>query len=124
MSRTIARWLVCGVLAVSALPVAANSRARGSSNKNPVNVAQQLYQAWHLKSRKSALKIADKEAVEKLFGVRWRLMKFDGCNQRDEGGFECIYRDAKNDFSMAMILDGGVSVGGYNVASLRFSTEE
>ena len=92
--------------------------------KNPTLVARKLYQAWQSKTRKAALKVADKGAVEKLFGVRWRRMKFEGCKNREEGGFECVYRDPKIDFSLAMIVDGGVSAGGYNVASVSFSTEE
>ncbi|MDQ6785983.1 MAG: hypothetical protein M3033_04085 [Acidobacteriota bacterium] len=112
--------LVCSMSLVTFI-----SGAQAAQNKNPTLVAQKLYQAWHLKNRKSALKIADKDAVDKLFGVRWRVMKFEGCKRREgEIGFECIYRDAKNDFSLAMIVEGGVSVGGYNVASLSFSTEE
>ena len=51
-------------------------------------------------------------------------MKFEGCSRRDEGGFECIYRDKKLDLSIAMIVDGGVSAGGYNVTSVNFSSEE
>jgi hypothetical protein len=44
--------------------------------------------------------------------------------RRDEGGFECVYKDVKNDWSVAMIVEGGISVGGYNVASVSFSSEE
>lgn len=51
-------------------------------------------------------------------------MKLESFKRRDEGGLECVYRDAKNDLSVAMIVEGGVSVGGYNVSSLSFSTEE
>jgi hypothetical protein len=93
-------------------------------NGKPVLVAQKLYQAWRANGRAAARKVADPDAVDKLFGVKWRVMKFEGCQQRDEGGFECIYRDLKNDFSLAMIVEGGASLGGYNVASLSFSTEE
>ena len=124
MKKTVICLLLCGLLAASTLSAAAGLKVQASSNKNPTRVAQQLYQAWRLKSRAAAFKIADKDVVDKLFGVRWRAMKFEGCHHRDEGGFECVYRDAKNDFSMAMIVDGGVSVGGYNVASLSFSSEE
>jgi hypothetical protein len=95
-----------------------------SQTKDPKLAAQKLYNAWHLKSRRSALKVADKSAVTKLFSTKWRVMKFEGCTRRDEGGFECIYRDKKLDLSIAMIVDGGVSVGGYNVSSVSFSSEE
>jgi len=93
-------------------------------NGKPVLVAQKLYQAWRTNGRTAARKVADPDAVNKLFGVKWRAMKFEGCRQREEGGSECIYRDLKNDFSLAMIVEGGASLGGYNVASLSFSTEE
>jgi len=87
-------------------------------------VAQKLYQAWRVRNAPAARKVADPEAVDKLFGVKWRTMKFKGCQQREKGGFECIYLDVKDDFSLAMIVEGGASLGGYNVASLSFSTEE
>src|SRR5829696_5605502 len=74
-------------------------------NKSPKAVAQKFYQAWHLKDRKSALKIADRAAVNKLFSTRWRVMRFEGCSVRDGGGFECIYRGTKLDLSLAMIVD-------------------
>lgn len=118
MKKLILAGLACALLFISAIA------ARELQSKNPKLTAQKLYQAWHFKARRSALKIAEKKAVDKLFSVRWRVMKFEGCNRRDEGGFECIYRDAKNDLSLAMIIDGGVSVGGYNVTSLSFSSEE
>ena len=117
MKRNIAISLVCSVMLMPS--VLANT----IQNKNPRLVAQKLYQTWHLKNRRSALKVADKEAVDKLFGVRWRAMKFEGCSHRDEGGFECIYRDTRIDLTMAMIVDGGISAGGYNVASVSFSSE-
>ncbi len=90
----------------------------------PTTIARQFYEAWHLNKHAAALKFADKVAVDKLFETPWRMMKFEGCDVRDEGGFECVYRDAKNDFSIAMIIDGGASVGGYNVTSVSFSSEE
>ena len=123
MKNAAPSWLT-GAILCALLPVANAHSPSRDVRTNPARVAQQLYQAWHLKSQKSAVKVADKDVVDKLFGVRWRAMKFEGCHHRDEGGFECVYRDAKNDFSMAMIVDGGVSVGGYNVASLSFSSEE
>ena len=98
--------------------------AVSAQTKDPKLAAQKLYNAWHARSRRSALKVAEKGAVSKLFSTRWRPMKFEGCTRRDEGGFECIYRDKKLDLSLAMIVDGGVSAGGYNVASLSFSSEE
>jgi len=93
-------------------------------HKTPKAAAQSLYQAWRLKNRKAALKIAGREAVEKLFSVRWRAMSLKPCTRREEGGFECIFTDAKNDLDVALIVEGGAPVGGYKVASLSFSTEE
>ena len=92
--------------------------------KNPKVVAQKLYQAWRLKNRKGMSKFAASKAVEKLFSVRWRKMQFKGCENRQEGGFECIYLDNKNDLSLAMIIEGGVSAGGYHVESVSFSSED
>ena len=98
--------------------------AASAPNSKPAAVAQKLYQAWRVRNAPAARKVADPEAVDKLFGVKWRTMKFKGCQQREKGGFECIYLDVKDDFSLAMIVEGGASLGGYNVASLSFSTEE
>ncbi len=112
------------LLLLSGLAAAANAATPPASSKTPKAVAQRLYQAWRLRTRVSAQRVAAPEAVDKLFGVKWRTMNFEGCRQREEGGFECIYRDAKNDFSLAMIVEGGASMGGYNVASVSFSTEE
>jgi hypothetical protein len=110
---------------MAAMAVSAMDTASAALSKQPpATIAKQFYQAWHANSRKAALKVADQEAVDKLFGVRWRALAFGGCHQRDEGGYECIYKDAKADFSLAMIVDGGASVGGYNVASVSFSSEE
>ena len=114
------------VVCVTLLAVfpAFNLCAQTVQNKDPKVVAQRLYQAWHMKDKKAALKVADGSAVAKLFGVKWRPLKLVSFRRREEGGFEAVYRDAKADWSVAMIVDGGISVGGYNVASVSFSTEE
>ena len=88
---------------------------------NPSVAAQRLYKAWKQKSKKSALKVAAPAAVSKLFGTKWRLMKFKGC-QNNEGSFECIYHDPKLDLDISMIVEGGASAG-YHVESISFSTE-
>ena len=86
--------------------------------------AKKLYQAWRVGNRKAASRIADKSALNKLFSTRWRPMVFKGCtNIKPEGGFECIYRDRKNDLDLALIFKGGLSAGGYKVVSLSFSSE-
>lgn len=123
MKTSAARIFVCALFTALALPATGNAVA-GLSKQPPATIAKQFYDAWHTKSRSAALKVADKKAVDKLFGVRWHAMAFDGCKQRDEGGFECVYKDAKDDFSLAMIVDGGASLGGYNVVSVSFSSEE
>ena len=105
------------LISLAVLPVS-------SQTKDPASAARALYAAWHLKNRRSARRVADKDAVSKLFSTRWRAMRFKGCTRRDEGGFECIYVDPKIDLSIAMIVDGGASAGGYNVASVSFSSEE
>lgn len=83
--------------------------------------AQKLYAAWRAKDKAGAGAAADKEAVEKLFSVRRRAMKFEGCQKREEGDFECIYRDARNDISLAMLAEK--TGRGYRIKSLSFSTE-
>ncbi len=58
--------------------------------------------------------------MDNLFSVKWRPIKFKSCDRRDEGGFECIYQDTRIDLSLSMIVEDGVSAGGYNVASVAF----
>jgi hypothetical protein len=89
----------------------------------PGVAASRLYDAWRRKNRIAALKVAERETVDKLFSVRWRVMRSKGCQRRDEGGFQCIYYDAKNDLSLAINVEGGASAG-YSVESVSFSTEE
>lgn len=83
--------------------------------------AQALYNAWRTKSKTKAKRAATESAVEKLFGVRRRMMKFKGCTKREEGDFECIYEDAKNDLTLAMLLDS--LRRGFVVKSVSFSSE-
>jgi hypothetical protein len=83
--------------------------------------ARALYRAWRAKSEAGAAAAADAAAVEKLFGVPWRTMKFKGCHKREEGDFECVYEDARNDLSLAMLAE--VAGRGYRIKSLSFSSE-
>ena len=123
-TKSVAKhYLTCTIASVIALS-AMGSALAALSKLPPTAIARQFYDAWHAHSRKAALKVADKDAVDKLFGAHWHAMAFDGCHQRDEGGFECVYKNAKDDFSLAMIVDGGASLGGYNVVSVSFSSEE
>ena len=123
MSRVLTVLLA---MALSAWPLTGPGRviSEGLSRQSPETLAKNLYQAWRQGKRKAALAIAEKSAVNKLFGVKWRAMKFGGCHVREEGGFECLYADAANDLSLAMIVDGGASLGGYNISELSFSSEE
>lgn len=113
-------------LAFAAWPLPGPGRviSAGLSRSSPEVLAKSLYQAWRQGKRKTALGIAEKSAVAKLFSVKWRAMKFGGCHVRDEGGFECLYTDTANDLSLAMIIEGGASLGGYNISELSFSSEE
>jgi hypothetical protein len=90
---------------------------------DPKVAASRLYDAWRGGRRPAALRVATPEAVDKLFGVRRRAMKFEGCRNKEEGGFQCVYRDARLDLSLAMEVDGGASAG-YSVVSVSFSSEE
>lgn len=89
---------------------------------DPATAAARLYNAWKGKNRVAALKVAGRETVDKLLSVRWRAMRSKGCARRDEGGFQCIYYDAKNDLSLSINVDGGASAG-YAVESVSFSSE-
>jgi hypothetical protein len=80
--------------------------------------AQRLYQAWHKGNRKAALSVATSEAVTKLFKEKWRPMKPGKNFCRNRGnGMTCLYHDSKSGV-LEMEIDGGVSVGGYNVTSV------
>ena|ERR1044072_953320 len=87
----------------------------------PAETAQTLYRAWQAKNRFKAQQAATNEVVEKLFGVKRRVMQFKGCHKREEGNFECLYKDKKTDFTMAMLIE--VARGGYRIKSLSFSSE-
>lgn len=136
------RLLPCALLglALLALPAAATSlradalrqrraphaRARdhlAGRISDPKVAASRLYEAWRAARRPAALRVATPEAVDKLFGVRRRAMKFEGCRNKEEGGFQCVYRDARLDLSVAMEVDGGASAG-YSVVSVSFSSEQ
>ena len=110
-------------VAVLLLGTNANAAAVIQKGKitNPRVAAQRLYNAWKMKSRKAGLKVASSEAVSKLFSTKWRPMQFRGC-QNTGGSFECIYRDAKLDLDVAMVVEGGASAG-YHVESVSFSSE-
>ena len=87
--------------------------------------ARRLYQAWQKGNRSAALRVATSEAVNKLFQGKWRPMK-PGKNfcQNRGNGMTCIYHDGKGGV-LEMAIDGGVSVGGYNVTSVSlFSTAD
>lgn len=88
---------------------------------SPTVAARRLYNAWKVRNRRLALKVASPEAVSKLFSVRWRPMRLRGC-ENDNGSFECIYRDAKLDLDLAMVVEGGASAG-YHVETVSFSSE-
>jgi hypothetical protein len=89
--------------------------------KTPAQAAKTLYGAWQAKSRAKAKTVANDEAVEKLFSVRWRKMSFKGCTKREEGDFECRYEDIKNDLSLAMLTQ--INRCGYRIKTLSFSSE-
>jgi hypothetical protein len=89
--------------------------------KKPLQAAQDLYAAWQKKNKTLARRAASDSAVEKLFGVKPRPMNFAGCAKREEGDYECLYQDRKNDLTVAMLVAGGRR--GYSVKSLSFSSE-
>jgi len=89
--------------------------------KTPEEAAQGLYRAWSKKNRKTAQNFAREEAVKKLFETRRRTMKFKGCTKREEGDIECIYKNSKNDLSLAMIVK--FFRAGARVTSVSFSSE-
>lgn len=107
----------------SAQQTGASVTTQAGKITEPGVAARRLYNAWRRKNRAAALKVADRATVEKLFGVRWRAMRSKGCQLRDEGGYQCVYYDAKNDLSLAINVGGGASAG-YGVESVRFSREE
>lgn len=84
----------------------------------PEVAARRLYQAWQKGNRIAALRVATSAAVNKLFQEKWRPMK-PGKNfcQNRANGTTCIYHDGKGGV-LEMAVDGGVSVGGYNVTSV------
>lgn len=107
--------LVCCAF-VAALPLSGQTIF-----KEPSDAATTLYKAWRARNRSKAENAADAEAVKKLFTARRRTMKFTGCTKREKGDFECIYKDRKNDLTLAMLTR--VTRRGFRIRSLRFSGE-
>jgi hypothetical protein len=89
--------------------------------KTRQTAAQGLYQAWSKKRRKTAQNYAPQDAIDKLFGVTRRAMKFKGCSKMEEENLECIYEDKKNDLSVAMIVK--IFGVGCRVTEVSFSSE-
>ncbi len=106
----------------AATVAAAATTAQRGKITDPAAAAARLYNAWKGRNRVAALKVAGRETVDKLLGVRWRAMQSKGCARRDEGGFQCIYYDAKSDLALSINVEGGASAG-YAVESVSFSTE-
>jgi hypothetical protein len=110
--------LYAAILLVFVLLVSAN----GQIFKTPEEAAQHLYAAWQKKNKSSARQVTHDEAIKKLFGVRRQKMVFKGCAERkEEGDYECLYENKKNDLALAMLL---VSTRrGFWIKSLSFSSE-
>jgi hypothetical protein len=113
--------ILLGCLAANAIAARTSLSSSQQIFKTPDETAQTLYNAWRTKNRFKAQAAATNEAIEKLFGVKRRVMKFKGCHKREEGDFECLYEDQKNDFQMAMLVE--VSRRGYRIKSVSFSSE-
>lgn len=86
---------------------------------SPEAAAKSLYNAWRKGSRRAALKVATRSAVNTLFGNSWKTfgpMKFKGC-ESNNGTFVCRY--FKGSGVLEMYVEGGASLGGYNVVSVQ-----
>jgi hypothetical protein len=96
--------------------------AHGQIFKTPAQAAQNLYAAWQKKNRSKARQVTHDAAIEKLFGVRRQKMVFKGCAKRaEEGDYECLYENRKNDLTLAMLLVSRRR--GFWIQSLSFSSE-
>lgn len=118
MKKLFAIFMIFNLTSLAVVAAPTFSQPNG---KTPRVAAQGLYNAWSKKSRKTARNFAASEAVEKLFGVKWRKMQFKGCAKREEGDFECIYEDKKLDLTLAMLTE--TTRRGYRIKSLSFSSE-
>lgn len=108
-----------------------NSDAKGASANalgappaakfvGPEAAAQSLYNAWRRRNRRAALKVAARRAVNTLFGNSWKgwgPMKFKGCERSEGGDITCRFI-SKRGGVLEMGVEGGASVGGYNVESV------
>src|SRR5688572_13732606 len=122
MKNLILARLVSIIFAVALFSALTTTPAAGQTIiKTPQEAAQGLFQTWSRKQKKTSQNFARQEAIEKLFGVRKQKMTFKGCTKREEGDFECIYENKKNDLSLAMIVK--IYRAGYRVASVSFSSE-
>jgi hypothetical protein len=87
---------------------------------SPEAAAQRLYDAWRRRNRRAALKVATRRAVNALFGNSWKSwgpMKFKSCEGSESGAIICRFI-SKRSGVLEMSVEGGASVGGYNVESV------
>ena len=96
--------------------------ANGQIFKTSEQAAQHLYAAWQKKNKTKAQQVTHDAVIEKLFSVRRQKMVFKGCTERvEEKDYECVYKDANDDLSLAMLLVSRRR--GFWIKSLSFSSE-
>jgi hypothetical protein len=131
-SKFASLWLA-GAISVATLAgqFPLNANAKGASANalsaplaakfvSPEAAARRLYDAWRRRNRRAALKVATRRAVNILFGnswTSWRPMKFKGCERSESGDIICRFISQRSGV-LEMGVEGGASVGGYNVESV------
>jgi len=90
--------------------------------RDPEVAARQLYDAWQAKDRRAARTIASDPAIAKIFAVTPVPMTYHACQRTDVGEFQCVYRNAKDDFEVWFKVTGGASAG-YHVDAVSLSTD-
>ena len=114
----------CAALILTGVHVMAAQDAAAAKNlvRDPAIAARKLYDAWQAKNRTTARTIASDAAIAKIFAVTPVPMTYHACQRTDVGEFECVYRNAKDDFEVWFKVTGGASAG-YHVDAVSLSTD-
>lgn len=120
--RSVVLSIVLACAGSSLVTAAQNSAAMQALVRDPEVAARKLYDAWQAKNRAAARAIASDAALTKIFAVAAQSMTLHACQRTDVGEFQCVYRNAKDDFEVWFKVIGGASAG-YHVEAVSLSTD-
>ena len=120
--RSVVLSVVLSCVGLPLVATAQNAAAMQDLVRDPEVAAGNLYKAWQTKNRAAARAIASEPAMTKIFAVAIQPMTLHACQRTDVGEFQCVYRNAKDDFEVWFKVIGGASAG-YHVEAVSLSTD-